>query len=418
MAKGKHTLSRRRFLLASSAALAAACAPAGTGASPSPGTTATAAPKALKIGQIVPFSGVYADLGNSMKRAADLYAKLNPRFANRPVELKYIDEANDAAKAQQAARQFIEQDQVDVIMGVVPTPVAYALRDLMHNAQSVFICTNAGGNWLTRAETAGKPSKKSPYVFRAAFSSWQISQPIGEWLASKKGVKEAQLSYANYGFGTESAADFGEGFVKGGGKVMPPDVKPPLGNADFVPFVQQIKNNPTKATYHFYSGADAQKFLTTWDALGMKVAGYQIYGAGFLTEQDVLENAAAAKAAVGAITSLHWAVTLDNAENKAFVEAYQKEYGRVPDVFAVQSWDGMRAFDEAVKKLNGQTSDKQALIRALEDVKFQSPRGSFEFDKDTHNVIHDMYIREVKEQGGRIVNVIVDKVGRVTDPGK
>ena len=99
-------------------------------------------------------------------------------------------------------------------------------------------------------------------------------------------------------------------------------------------------------------------------------------------------------------------------------KAYQKEYGKLPDVFAVQAWDGMRAFDEAVKALNGDVSDKQKLIRALEDVKFSSPRGAFEFDKDTHNVVHDIYIRQVAQQGGKYVNQIIDKVGRVSDPGK
>ena len=416
MGKRTHRLSRRKFLLASGAALAAACAPTGGGASPS----ATATPKTIKIGEILPFSGVYSDLGNSMRNAANLYKKLNPTMAGRPVQLLFEDEANDATKAKAAATKFIEQDQVDVVMGIVPTPIAYALRDVFHNAQMIYIGTNAGGDWLTRAagSIANQPASKSPYVFRAAFSSWQISEPIGEYLASKKALKEVQLSYANYGFGQESAKDFTEGFKKLGGAIKGDDVKPALGTADFVPFVQQIKNNPTKATYHFYSGADAQKFLTTWDQLGMKAAGYVLYGAGFLTEQDVLENAAAAKAAEGAITSLHWAVTLDNPENKAFVDAYQKEYTKLPDVFAVQAWDGMRAFDEAVKKLNGDTSDKQKLIRALEDVKFNSPRGAFEFDKETHNVIHDMYIRQVVNQGGKYVNQIIDKVGRVTDPGK
>jgi branched-chain amino acid transport system substrate-binding protein len=120
----------------------------------------------------------------------------------------------------------------------------------------------------------------------------------------------------------------------------------------------------------------------------------------------------------GAITSLFWSVTLDNAENKAFVDAYQKEYNLLPDVFAVQAWDGMQAVDLALQKTNGDTSNKDAFIAALEGVKFKSPRGDFEFDKETHNVIQDMYIREVKTQGGSVVNTIVDKIARVTDPGK
>ena len=78
----------------------------------------------------------------------------------------------------------------------------------------------------------------------------------------------------------------------------------------------------------------------------------------------------------------------------------------------------MQALDLALQATKGDTSDKQKLIRALEDVKFKSPRGDFEFDKDTHNPIQDMYIREVRTVNGQAVNAVVDKVGRVTDPGK
>jgi branched-chain amino acid transport system substrate-binding protein len=120
----------------------------------------------------------------------------------------------------------------------------------------------------------------------------------------------------------------------------------------------------------------------------------------------------------GAVTSLFWAVTLDNAENKAFVDAYQKEYSLLPDVFAVQAWDGMQAVDLALQAVKGDTANKDAFIAALEGVKFKSPRGDFSFDKDTHNVIQDIYIRQVAVQSGNAVNTIVDKIAGVTDPGK
>ena len=86
-----YRLSRRKFLAASSAiALAAACGPAATpGASGTASAAATAAAtpgKPLKIGQLLPFTKVYAELGNSMKRATDLYLKQKGgSLANRPV---------------------------------------------------------------------------------------------------------------------------------------------------------------------------------------------------------------------------------------------------------------------------------------------------------------------------------------------
>jgi branched-chain amino acid transport system substrate-binding protein len=330
------------------------------------------------------------------------------------VKLVYGDDANVTATGVQITQKFIDQDQVDVMMGVVPTPLAYGIRNAVHAAKLIFIDTNAGGNALTRDTTDCKPACKSPYIFRASFSSYQISYPIGDYL-SAKGTKEFFLAYANYGFGTESAADFTTGLKKNGGSVTG-NVAPPLANPDFAPFVTQIKNQPTKNVYSFFSGADAIGFIKSWNSLGLPAAGYKMYGAGFLTEQDVLKEVK--DLANGAITSLFWAVELDNAENKKFVSDFQKAYPLLPDVFAVQQYDGMRALDEALKKLGGDTSDKDKLVKALEDVSFKSPRGDFTFDKSTHNPIQDIYIREVKTQNGQTVNTISDKIAKVTDPGK
>ena len=414
-----HRISRRAFLISTSAAALAACAPSGSGgtAASSPAGSVVSSPgKALKIGQLLPFTKVYAELGNSMKRSTDLYLKLKGnKLANRPVTVIYEDEANDPQVGLAKTQKFIDQDQVDVMLGVVATPIAYAIRNAVDSAKMIYIATNAGGNALTRTTADCKPACKSPYIFRTSFSSYQISEPIGEYMAGKKGVKEVFTFVADYGFGTESQADFTTGFTKNGGKITG-SLKAPLGSADFVPFVTQLKNQPTKDIYSFFSGADAVKYIQAWNQLGLPAAGYKMNGAGFLTEQDVL--AVVKDLANGAITSLFWAVELDNPENKAFKDAYQKEYNLLPDVFAVQAWDGMQALDLALQATKGDTSDKQKLIAALETVKFNSPRGAFEFDPATHNPIQDIYMREVKTASGQTVNTISDKIGRVTDPGK
>ena len=416
-ARRAYRLTRRRFLAASSAAALAACAPAAT---PGPGgasvvPTATPGPP-LKIGMLLPFTKVYAELGNSMQRATKLYLKQKGEaLANRPVTVVYEDEANDPVVGAQKTQKFIDSDRVDLMMGIVATPIAYAVRNAIDSAKLIFIETNAGGNALTRTTTNCTPSCKSKYIFRTSFSSYQISYPIGEYFATQMGVKEVFTFVADYGFGNESAADFTSGFTKGGGKITG-SLKAPLGSADFLPYVTQIKAQNTKDIYSFFSGTDAINYIKAWTQLGMPAAGYKMNGAGFLTEQDVLKEVK--DQANGATTSLFWAVTLDNAENKAFVDAYQKEYTMLPDVFAVQAWDGMQAVDLALQAVKGDTNNKDAFIAALENVKFKSPRGDFEFDRETHNPIQDIYIREVKVQSGQAVNTIVGKVARVTDPGK
>src|SRR6266511_6164974 len=132
-----YRLTRRRFLAVSSAAAAlAACGPAAT-PSPSGATvepTATPGPP-LKIGQLLPFTKVYAELGNSMKRSTDLYLKQKGnKLANRPVTVIYEDEANDPVVGAQKTQKFIEQDQVDVMLGDVATPIAYAIRNAVDSA--------------------------------------------------------------------------------------------------------------------------------------------------------------------------------------------------------------------------------------------------------------------------------------------
>src|SRR6267143_1485468 len=99
-----YKLTRRQFLVASSATASA--------------TAAATAAKPLKLGQLLPFTKVYAELGNSMKRATDLYIKSKGgKFANRPVPSPiYEDEANDPQVGLQKTQKFIDQDQVDIML--------------------------------------------------------------------------------------------------------------------------------------------------------------------------------------------------------------------------------------------------------------------------------------------------------------
>src|SRR5256712_7456703 len=174
-----YRLTRRQFLVASSAAALAACAPAAVtpGASGSP---SAALGKELKVGQLLPFTGVYAELGNSMRRASELYLKQNDQMlANRPVKLIYEDDTNVTATGIQKAQKFIDQDQVDVIMGVVPTPLAYGIRNAVHEAKMIFIDTNAGGNAHTRDAPDFRPRCEPPDLFPTFLSFGSLPFPLG-----------------------------------------------------------------------------------------------------------------------------------------------------------------------------------------------------------------------------------------------
>jgi branched-chain amino acid transport system substrate-binding protein len=80
-------------------------------------------------------------------------------------------------------------------------------------------------------------------------------------------------------------------------------------------------------------------------------------------------------------------------------------------------WDAMTALDLALQKTEGGGAP-DVLVAALQGVSFNSPRGAFAFDQGTHNVVQDIYIRQVQATGLATSNVVVGTIPKVSDPGR
>jgi branched-chain amino acid transport system substrate-binding protein len=277
---------------------------------------------------------------------------------------------------------------------------------MVHNSKTILVVSNAGGNLLTRA-------RRSPYIFRVSFTSWQVSAPFGKWFYDNV-ARTAVLTAANYGFGTESLAAFKETFIPAGGKVIG-EVLPPLNNTDYAPYIAQVLKMSPEATYNFYSGSDAVRFVAQAVQYGL-AKNSRTTGAGFMVEQDVLP--AEGINALNIYSPLHWALKLQNPENLAFTRAYRTRFKRDASVFAMQGYDAARVIVEALNRTGGNTTDKDRLVEAMAAVRFASPRGAFEFDPNTHNVIQNIYVRQVRQIGSDLANVVFVNLGRIADPGK
>jgi branched-chain amino acid transport system substrate-binding protein len=413
--------------------LAAACT-ANTPAAPPTQTLATAASGVgggapagpLKIGVLVPFTeaSTDAEIGASQRRAADLYLKLQGgKLAGRDVQLVFDDESSLEPKINQIRiQQFIEKDHVEMLLGGAGTPAAYQLRDMAEASKMVYVDTNASGNALTRTTPGCAPSCKSRFTFRSSASSWQMSEPLGEW-ASKSGLKDFYLVYSDDAFGNESASDFSEGLAKNGGRSAARAAIPPKSGAEWPKIVAAIKAQPAKSVFAAFITDDAEGFINAWGAAGMRAAGYRLFGPGPFADAEVLK--ATKQAGAGIVSSFYWSSDLDNAENKTFIEEFGKAYkdestGQplVPDGYAVEMWDAMKALDAALRSTKGDARNTDALIAALEAATFKGPTGDFSFDKGTHNPTEDVYIREAKTSGSGVVNTVIDKIGSVKDPGQ
>jgi branched-chain amino acid transport system substrate-binding protein len=115
-------------------------------------------------------------------------------------------------------------------------------------------------------------------------------------------------------------------------------------------------------------------------------------------------------AALGMYGGANWAPNLDNPQNKAFVDAYLKEYNAVPATYAFQAYDAAMLIDSAVSAVKGDLSNKDALRAALKKADFTSLRGGFKFNTN-HYPIQDFYLVKVEKRAdGKFETEIVKKV--------
>src|SRR4051794_6245720 len=415
-------VTRRSFVrsagLVAGGAWLAGCAPTTGGTAPAkpaaPAAAATTAPAAvakpagsgapLKVGVLLPYSGVYTVLGESITNAMQLYFdSVGNTAGGRTITMIKEDEGIQPDEALRKTRKLLEQDQVDVLTGGVRTAVAYAIRDLVHGTKAIFICSNAGGNALSRA-------RKSPYIFRTSFTNAQHNFVMGEYVY-KNVARRVFVSGADYAAGREQVSAFRETFQAAGGEVVG-EVWPPFPNQDYAPFLTQIAQARPEATYSFYAGSDAVNFVKQYAEFGLN-RDIRLCGSGAMLEADTLP--AQGPAALRAISAYHWATTLDTLENKAFTQAFQQKFNKDADGYAVQGYDAARVIVEALNKTQGDASNKDRLLEEIAAVKFVSPRGPFEFDPESHNVVHNEYVREVREVNGKVVNVVLETIPMVKD---
>ena len=362
----------------------------------------------VKIGVILPYTGVYAVLGESITQAMELvFARENWTVAGRKIEMIKEDDEMKPPVGIRKTEKLIDSDKVDILTGPVHSGILMGMRDKVHNSKTILIVSNAGADAISR-------ERCSRWIFRTSFSNWQPCQPMGGWVAKNVSKEVFQIA-PNYQAGKDMMAAFRETFVPAGGKVVAEDY-PKLGETDYAPYLTKIKQSGAKAVFAFFSGTDAVNFVKQYDQFGLKQS-IKLTGAGFLTEPDVLPAQGAS--ALGVITGHFYTPLLDNPTNHRFVKEFLDKYsGKVPDGFACQGYDTAEVIVRAVKALNGNTQDKDKLVEAIVKVEFESPRGHFRFDPKTHNVVQPfIYIREVREVSGGLNNVPIDKVADVRDPG-
>lgn len=356
----------------------------------------------IKIGLMLPFSGIYAQLGEAGRDGLKLALKEKAsELHGSPIEFVELDTEAKPSRAPELASSLLNQHEADFVIGPVHSGVAMGMIKMLRGKDTIMIIPNAGS-------AAATGPLCSPNIFRTSFSSWQPSYPMGK-IALEKGYKKVYAISWNYGMGQESLDAFEESFTAGGGEIVK-KVLLPFPSTNFQPNVSDIADQNPDAVFTFFAGGGAIKFVKDFDAMGLR-GNIPLMGSGFLTEGTLTAQGDAAE---GVMTGLHYAEQLDIPKNHEFREAFNTEYGHYPDIYAVQGYDAGQAITNTVNLLKGDISDKQAVISTMEGLTIDSPRGAFTFSK-AHNPIQNIYLREVKD-GVNVVQSIAAEA--LADPAR
>jgi branched-chain amino acid transport system substrate-binding protein len=367
----------------------------------------------VKVGVILPYTGIGAEFAQLIDRGMEQYLKLNPDAA-KPYKLTLIkrDAKNPGgADAKVAVQELLTQDKVDVLAGWVYSPNAIASAPIVAAGKKLAVIMNAGTAHIT---------DMAPQYVRTSFSMWHAGFAIGEAAAKLLKATTAVIGYTDFPPGKDSLNAFKRGFEANGGKVID---EIPMGGAgavpDLTPFFQRAKSKKPDVFFVFVPAGDhAAAVVKTYGALGMRQDGIKLIGPGDITQDTKLQGMG--DAAVGLITMHHYHADLDNPENKRFVAAWKKDYGAdsVPDFMAVGGYDGMAAIVHAVKATQGNVDTDKALA-ALKGWKFSSPRGPIMIDPDTRDIVMNEYLSEVvKGPDGKLQQKVIGQIDNVKDTCK
>jgi branched-chain amino acid transport system substrate-binding protein len=354
-----------------------------------------AAAEPIKIGFLSTLSGPSAPLGVHMRDGFLLAVKeLGGKLGGQPTEVIVVDDELKPDVAVTKTRALIDRDKVNIIAGIVFSNVMMAVAKPAFEDEVFVVSGNAGPSPLAGAGC-------SPWFFSASYQNDQNHETMGAY-AEKAGYKRMVLMTPNYQAGKDSMAGFKRGFK---GEVVD-EIFTPLNQLDFSAELTKIAALKPDAVFTFMPGGMGVNLVKQYAQAGL--AGKVPFLSAFTVDETTLP--ATQDAAVGLLSGAEWAPNLDTPENKAFVAAYEKEYGVVPSLYAAQGYEAAKLIDGAVKTTGGKVSDKAALRKALLAAPFKSIRGTFSFQPNGYPKQDFYVVKAVKRADGKYATEIVSKV--------
>jgi len=309
--------------------------------------------------------------------------------AGRKLELITRDDNANPGDAVRVAEELLSREKVDVLAGTFLSHVGLALTDFAKQKKVFFL--------------AGEPltdkivwTNGNAYTYRLRPSTYmQVAMLVPEAAALRK--KRWAIVYPNYEYGQSAAATFKELLKK-----VQPDAEfvgeqaPPLGKVDAGPVVQALADAKPDAIFNVLFGADLAKFVREGNTREL-FKGREVVS--LLTgEPEYLDPLKDETPNGWIVTGYPWS-SINSAEHRAFLTAYQKRFNDYPRLGSVVGYSLIKSVAAGAAKAGGVETEK--LVTAFKGLQVETPFGRITYRAEDHQSTMGAFVGRTKNEGGK-----------------
>jgi len=338
----------------------------------------------IKIGVLADMSSLYADLGGpgSVVAAQMAIDDFGGSVLGKKIELVSADHQNKPDVASSIARQWFDEQGVQMITDLTTSSVALAVQEVAREKNKVILISGAASSDLTGKACA-------PTSIHWTYDTVALANGTGAAVV-KAGGDTWFFITADYAFGHALERDTTSVVTANGGKVLG-SVNVPLNTADFSSFLLQAQQSKAKVIGLANAGGDTINSIKQAAEFGIVAGGQKLAGL-LVFISDVHSLGLQTAQGLQLTESFYWD---QDDQTRGWSKKFFDKTNKEPTMTQAGVYSATLHYLEAVKaagSLEGPGVIKELKSRPIND--FIIRNGHIQ---DDGSLVHDMYLYEVKK---------------------
>ncbi|SHE53000.1 amino acid/amide ABC transporter substrate-binding protein, HAAT family (TC 3.A.1.4.-) [Modicisalibacter ilicicola DSM 19980] len=337
----------------------------------------------VKIGYLADMSGTYRDLAGqggleALKMAVeDFGGEVN----GAPIEVLSADDRNSADVGANTVRGWIDQDNIDLVAGMVASSVTIAVTKILDQQGKLGIVSGSAASSITNEHC-------TPNHIHWVYDTYPMAHGTAKAIVDEGGDTWFLLT-ADYAFGHALENDVETVVEENGGEIVG-KVRHPFPTSDFSSYILQAQGSGAKIVGLANAGSDTVNALTTASQFGLVQSGQTLAGL-LIFLNDVHALGLDVTQGLQLTTGWYWDM---NDETREWANRYYERTQRMPTMVQAGVYSSTLHYLNAVAETG---SDDAATVRAqMAETPVDDMFASDGRIREDGRMVHDMYLVEVK----------------------